>query len=103
MSGMDGGGLRGSPFLETPLFGKDAVNEHFNHRLAHRVGMLSLALLLIGVSAGLGYVTHLTQMTSQATGGSSPSLLPLIALSIVAALSGIGMLRYAWHAEPEKI
>lgn len=63
-------------------------------RLVRHAGMVVLALLMILVSAGIAYVAHLTETTSQKV-GDSPSVMPLIVLSILAAIAGVGTLRLA--------
>lgn len=65
--------------------------------------MMGLAVLLIAVSGGLGYVAHLTQVTSQKVGDGSPSVLPLIALSVLSAIAGLTTLRLALHQDAEAV
>ena len=81
--------------------GKDAMQESLVQRFVRRAGMLGLAVLMIAISGGLGYVAHLTQVTSQKVGDGSPSVLPLIALSILAAVAGIATVRLALHRDGE--
>lgn len=75
------------------------MQESLVQRLVRRAGIISVALLMIAVSGGLGYVAHLTQVTSQNAGEGSPSVLPLIALSVLSAIAGIAMLRLALHRD----
>lgn len=67
-------------------------------QLARRVGTLALAVFLIACSGGLGYIVHLTRQTVEQRGeATQPSLLPLIALALMAAIGGFAMLRVAFH------
>ncbi|QOV90344.1 hypothetical protein [Humisphaera borealis] len=79
------------------------MQESIVQRVVRRAGMMGLAVLLIAVSGGLGYVAHLTQVTSQKVGDGSPSVLPLIALSVLSAIAGLTTLRLALHQDAEAV
>ena len=84
--------------------GKEAMNDTLLRRVTRRLGLLSLACLMVVASAGLAYVAHLTQVTTQSLNpGSSPSVLPLIALSILSAVAGLGTFKYALEADAETV
>ena len=94
----DGRVVSAGPASQRP--GKDAMQNALP--IVRRAGVVGLSLLLIAVSAGLAYVAHLTQVTSQKIGDSSPSVLPLIALSVLSAIAGLATLRVALHREREE-
>jgi len=79
------------------------MNDVNSERRARQAGTLGLALLLIAVSAGFAYVAHLTAATSQRLGDAGPSVLPLIVLSVLAAISGIGTLRFWLRGDSETV
>lgn len=73
-------------------------------RLTRRLGMLSLASLLVAASAGLAYVAHLTQVTSLVLAPAQPPrVLPLVALSLAFAVGGLGTLKYAIEVDAEAV
>lgn len=68
-------------------------------RGGHRAAVLCLSLLMLAVSAALGYVAHLTRDTAERLNGSQPSVLPLVGLALLAFIAGLSALRVAWHAD----
>lgn len=77
------------------------MNDATSTRFARQVGMFALAALLICLSAGFAYVAHLTATTSERLGVTGPSVLPLIALSILSAIAGLAMLRFWLRGDSE--
>ena len=77
------------------------MNDSLFRRLARRAGMLGLAVLLVAVSGGFAYVAHLTEVTSHQIGDAQPSVLPLIALSILFAIAGLATLRFTLSGDAE--
>lgn len=74
-------------------------DEPLGRRIARRLSVFSLAILLFLVAGGLGYVAFLTEQTAQHIGVQKPSMLPLLAMAVVSAVIGWSVLRVAVGAE----